>query len=327
MPHDVETTVAAIRQLHKRRRFAMKVAQKLDLSMQAFVRINATDWRPDMLDKDRERIRKQVSGLIAEVRPMLAELNRRKSELTDPDVAARLTIADVFPDIDPTLDFMSGPVDAMDKASRPSLDMRKASEKAMTKLARQLPGYVFVERVRGAGDLGFATIIGETGDLSNYATVSKVWKRLGFAPYDGHAGSTWKRESWRPRKLTAEEWTDNPFASERYALMRMIADSLFKAQWIGKAKTEDGKGKPNGPYGEVYAKRAAHTAQTHPEWTPAHVQSDALRVMMKQFLADLCGAWWADAPRVVTNEGMSRAAGYSAEQIAAGTPYIELMGT
>jgi len=268
-PHS--TAVAAIRRLHRRRRFAMKLGQKIDLSLQSFVRLNATDWNPSMSSADRERVRKEVVALIAKVRA-------GKS--------------------DERADFFRDAIEASDQAMLPSVTLRKMSEKAMEKLARQLPGYSFVSATRGAGDLGFATIIGETGDLSNYATVSKVWKRLGFAPFDGHAGSTWKRETWRPRKLTAEEWVANPFASERYSLMRMIADSLFKSQWIGKAKTEDGKGKPNGPYGEVYARRAAHTAVTHPDWTPGHVQSDALRVMMKAFLADLCNAWWNDAPRV-----------------------------
>lgn len=267
-PHDA--TIAAIRQLHRRRRFAMKLSQKIDLSLQSFVRLNATDWHPHMDAKSRERVRKEVVALISKVR-------------------AGAT-GDKF-------DMVRDAIESSDQAAAPALAMRKTCEKAMEKLARQLPGYSFIEATRGAGDLGFATIIGETGDLSNYATVSKVWKRLGFAPHDGHAGSTWKRPTWRPRALSAEEWTENPFASTRYSLMRMIAESLFKAQWVGKSKTEDGKGRPNGPYGEIYAVRAAHTATTHPDWTPAHYQADALRVMMKRFLCDLCVAWWAESPR------------------------------
>jgi hypothetical protein len=149
--------------------------------------------------------------------------------------------------------------------------------------------------MRGAGALGLATIVAECGDLSNYATPAKLWKRLGFAPYDGHAGSTWKRETWRPRSLSKDEWIENPFSGERYALMAQIATWLVNAQWIGAKKSETGEGKPNGPYGEIYAKRRTHTKTTHPEWSDGHRRKDALRVTMKKFLLDLWGEWHRNA--------------------------------
>jgi hypothetical protein len=147
--------------------------------------------------------------------------------------------------------------------------------------------------VPGLGLLGVATIIAETGDLSKYANVAKVWKRLGYAPYNGLAGSTWKRPKWRNGEpaLSAEEWTANPFNGKRYGMLFSISDSLLRKQWIGKAKTEDGKGKADGKYGEVYAKRREHTAVTHPEWTPKHSQMDGLRIMMKEVIKDLWVEW------------------------------------
>ena len=69
---------------------------------------------------------------------------------------------------------------------------RKTEEKTLAKLAKSLPVWEWVETVRGAGALSLAQIIGETGDLSLHANPDKVKKRLGLAPYNGKAPSTWR---------------------------------------------------------------------------------------------------------------------------------------
>ena len=73
--------------------------------------------------------------------------------------------------------------------------------------------------------------------------------------------------------------------------MYVLADSMFRKQWIGKKKTGTGEGEPNGRYGEVYAARRTRTLQTHPDWTDSHRHKDALRVMFKRFIADLWERW------------------------------------
>lgn len=40
-------------------------------------------------------------------------------------------------------------------------------------------------------------------------------------------------------------------------------------------------------YREMYDKRRAHTAVTHPDWTPGHSHNDALRILSKRILRDL----------------------------------------
>lgn len=271
---DFADTLTLIKFEHRKRRFAMKTQQKMDRSLESFIRINCTDWSPDLDAKAAEKENKKVSRII---KAALGALESGEDEI----------VTGIRP-----------LVEMNEKARAPSDDLRKHAEKRMEKAAKSLPVYVWAKGVRGFGEVGLATILAETGDLSKYANPAKVWKRLGFAPYQGAAGSTWKRATWRERALTADEWTENPFNGERYALMFMIAESLFKAQWIGKGKTEDGQGKPNGRYGEVYAARRAHTAVTHPEWTPQHAQRDALRVMMKRLLADLWQEWNHPAPAV-----------------------------
>lgn len=67
----------------------------------------------------------------------------------------------------------------------------------------------------------------------------------------------------------------------------------FRHQWAGADEETGESGKPKGPYGEVYAKRRARTAETHPDWTKAHSHKDALRIMTKALIADLWSAWRA----------------------------------
>ncbi len=80
---------------------------------------------------------------------------------------------------------------------RRSLDVfgkqRKAVEKKMVKAAGRLPVYGWWAGHRGCNGQGLANIIAETGDLSNYDSPCKVWKRMGMAPYKGKAPSTWRK--------------------------------------------------------------------------------------------------------------------------------------
>ena len=264
----VPEIVEQIRAAHRDRRFAMKVQQKLDRSLESYIRINFTQWSPDLDKKERDKLNKEVAAIIK---------------------AARAG------DGDPRIVVM---ISSTDEARETFDNMRAEQEKAMEALAKQLPIYPWVESIRGFGALGLATIVAEAGDISKYPNPQKLRKRLGFAPYDGHAGSTWKRESWRERTLTKEEWIANPFSGERYALMHQIVVWLVNSQWIGAAKTGTGEGKPNGHYGQVYFDRRARTAKTHPDWTNKHSQMDALRVTMQSLLTDL---WcqWHDKKRIV----------------------------
>jgi hypothetical protein len=258
--NDLTDTIALVRGLHRRRRFTVKLQQKVDRSLESFIRVNATNWNPNASEAEREKSNKQVREIIKSVRDGKPHEFAEEVQMTD-------------------------------TARKPADERRAASERAMEKAAKELPVFPWVKSVHGAGALGLATIVAEAGDLSNYATPAKLWKRLGYAPYDGHAGSTWKRESWRPRALTKEEWIENPFSGERYALMAQIGTWLVNAQLVSKTKTASGKSEANGHYGEVYLKRRADTEQSHPDWSDGHRHKDAVRVTMKAFLKDLWNEW------------------------------------
>jgi len=281
----MNNVVEAIKGHHRRRRYAMKVQQKIDRALESFIRINATKWTYDASEADREKFNREVAKIIASARK--GDGDKLIVEL----------------------------VQKTDRGREPFDAIRKAAESAMEKLTEHLPVAEWIKGVRGAGALGLATIVAEAGDLANYPNPAKLWKRLGFAPYDGHAGSSWKRQTWRPRTLTAEEWIANPFSGERYALMHQIIVWLVNAQWIGKAKTESGEGEPNGPYGEIYAARRKHTMQTHPDWTDGHRRMDALRVTMKAFLKDLHVEW--RNPRAPVEEKPNRKRTTKSAQIEA----------
>lgn len=261
----LDDIAAVIKQSHRKRRHALGLQQIIDRKLESFIRINHTDWQPDLAEAERTKINRQVGKIIAEARKDSG---------------------------DPELVYL---VHANDASRGPWDKTRKDHESIMEKMAGDLPVFPFVESIRGAGALGLAIIVAEAGSLSLYANPARLWKRLGFAPYDGLAGSTWKRESWRTRALSKDEWIANPFSGERYALIHQIALALHKGQWVGE-RTDEATGEvtpahPNGPYGEIYQKRRAHTAAAHQDWSKGHSYMDAIRVMMKAFLKDLWREW------------------------------------
>lgn len=127
---------------------------------------------------------------------------------------------------------------------------RAELEKSMSGLARSLPVWPWVESVKGFGAMGLAIVVGEAGDLANYANPGKLWKRLGLAPFDGLAASSWKR-STAPRKLSAEEWIGIGYNQRRRSASWTIADSLLRQP---------------GPYADAYRARRVYECEKHPEF-------------------------------------------------------------
>src|SRR5699024_9665846 len=79
-------------------------------------------------------------------------------------------------------DVCSGPVLQARSILEPN---RLNVEKMMAREAKKLPVAKWVDGIKGFGIGSLAAVIGETGDLNNYATHSKLWKRLGLAVIDG----------------------------------------------------------------------------------------------------------------------------------------------
>jgi hypothetical protein len=114
--------------------------------------------------------------------------------------------------------------------------MQRALEKEMIAIARRLPVAAWVERPeqRGFGLLFLAIVVGETGDLANYANPGKVWRRLGCAPYtkDGETlmGATWRSrsKSKTQTKLNAVDWEDFGYSPRRRSISYLIGEGMVK---------------------------------------------------------------------------------------------------
>jgi len=104
-----------------------------------------------------------------------------------------------------------------------------------------------------------------------------LWKRLGLAPLDGKAMSTWRMKGG----LSADEWTEAGYSPRRRAeIYAVISEPLFRANTVAQ-----------GPYRAIYDRRRARTAEAHPNWTKAHSHMDGLRIMTKHLLRDLWQEW------------------------------------
>lgn len=153
--------------------------------------------------------------------------------------------------------------------SRAQLDMLAQSERDLTnylkRQAKRHPLAPWIEQQRGIGLPGFARLLGITGPLSRFATVSKLWRYLGLAVDDGQA----------PRRRKGERLNYSPAGR---VLCRQIAESIVKM----------GKG---GEYRQVYDDKKSEYETSRPDWTPAHRHAAAMRFAVKRLIRRLWCEW------------------------------------
>lgn len=172
-------------------------------------------------------------------------------------------------------------------AGRKGFDqLRDTAEREMTRLAASLQVAPWVDTVPGFGLRGLSVIIGEAGDLAEYSGPAKLWKRLGLAPFNGRAASTWRRSGG----LSDEEWKEVGFKPSRLGqIYGVVTAPLFFA-------------KSKSVYGLVYAEAKARydqrvietadlPAKDKDKWTPKRADMAARRYMTKRLLRDLWRAW------------------------------------
>lgn len=269
-------TISALVELQKQRQFCIKSQSRCDRSCEAFI-ARYLGYRGDLTERERKELFKRagtmrravekggltISDNRCEVAPEAGGEGRRRGD----NQHLRAPSACI-------------PIILNSATARMAWDsLRAQTEKQMRKLAASLPVYAWASSVKGFGDLGLAIIIGETGDLANYATKERVWKRIGLAVIEGER---------QQRRTNAEQAAAHGYNPKRRAEIWTIGDSMFKHQWHG-AK-DDLQAGPSGPYGEVYARRKAHT-ETREGWTLAHRDADARRIMMKALVENLWRVW------------------------------------
>jgi hypothetical protein len=163
----------------------------------------------------------------------------------------------------------------------------------METTARQLPVSEIVNHreSRGFAIGGFATIIGETGNLSDYSTVSKLWKRMGCAPWEFNGktqmGATWR--SGKSGKLPADEWEDFGYSPRRRSIMWNTGDCLWKQNFIIEKLPEARKAV--GPYRARHLEAKAAIKELHPEYSNGHCHNHGRLLATKLLLKNLWIAW------------------------------------
>jgi len=162
------------------------------------------------------------------------------------------------------------------RSREPIEDRLRKIERDMRAYAEALPVWQHFKDVNGFGPLGLAIIIGESGDLSNYSGVAKLWKRLGLAP---------PSEYVKPCK-DGRECAQPP--KERRSAIWTVSDSLRRQPNI---------------YTDVYNERRLYEIEKHPEWDKGinkktgkrkihiHAHRRAQRYMEKRLIKHIWCKW------------------------------------
>ena len=160
--------------------------------------------------------------------------------------------------------------------------MQAALEKEMLAFAKSLPVAKWVGKIeqRGFGLLFLAIVVGECGDLANYANPAKVWRRLGCAPwtFDGKTrmGATWK--SGREGKLPSEEWEKFGYSPRRRSIAYLIGEGIVKQN-------------ASGPYRRRYDETKGLIKKAHPDYSDLRCHRHGMLLATKLLLKNLWIEW------------------------------------
>lgn len=156
-------------------------------------------------------------------------------------------------------------------ARAPLENARKAMEKTLAKLAKDLPISHMADSIKGVNLNTLAAIVGEAGDLSAYPSVAGAWKRAGLAVIHGER---------QRRKSDADLAAEHGYSPSRRAVFWNVGEALFKAQ---------GKGDTAGPYRVVYDEYREKIADRCDSDGQAH--NRAKRYMLKRLLKHMTLEW------------------------------------
>lgn len=154
----------------------------------------------------------------------------------------------------------------MDGLAKLEADINRYLERS----ARRHPMAEWIKAQRGIGLPGFARLLGITGPLDRFATVSKLWAYLGMHVVDGSAPKRRKGElaNWSPQGRV---------------LCHQIADAIVKS----------GAG---GPYRAAYDRKKAEYETDRQDWTQMHRHTAAMRYAVKELLKAMWIEWHRTMP-------------------------------
>ena len=156
---------------------------------------------------------------------------------------------------------------------------------ALQRAMRQHPLAPWQKQAKGVGEKQLARLLASIGDpylrtmpdgTEQPRTVSQLWAYCGLHVVAGGDPDRTRRDAQsssagvaaRRQKGQKANWS-----TDAKARAYLIATSIVK--------------QTSSPYRATYDTRRAHTAETHPDWTPGHSHNDALRIVSKAILRDL----------------------------------------
>ena len=237
--------IGPLRELHAMRQIAIRMRNRIDNAARAYVR-RRLGWRWDQTEKERGRICRQAERIVSAIYKGKPPKEGDESPYAE------------------TLPFVM-----QNHAARTVYEKyAKTLAKHMEPLARELPVWPWAEAVQGFAALGLAQIVGECGDLANYANPAKLWKRMGVGLVAGE----------RQRKVADKELAiAMGYNPARRAVLFVIGRSLVMGN-------QDG-------YKTLYDTRKAMELKRDPEMSKGHADRRAQRYMEKRLLRDLWRAW------------------------------------
>jgi hypothetical protein len=122
------------------------------------------------------------------------------------------------------------------------------------------PIFVYVMEVKGISEVMAAQLIAHIADIRRSPHISSLWKFAGYAP-----------------------GFDKPVKGQRRPFNLNLRTVLYKtaSQFL----------KCGSPYRRIYDERKTKMKALHPDYKPARLHNDAIRIMMKVFLSHLWVTW------------------------------------
>lgn len=258
---NTQEAVDYIRAEYREFRYADKQLVRSANALGAYVRLQL-GWSPELEVAEQDAAKKRAAAAVQRIRKEWKVAAKRGLE----GLGAREWVAEQLPG-DPFVDVACGTFEA-----EAAFDLvRRSKSDHMSGLAERLPVWeAFGRGVRGFSSRGLAIVVGEAGNLSDYASDAKLWKRFGIAPYMDKACSTWRREGG----LTAEQWTEAGYSPQRLSALRgWVTEGMWRT----------------GTYAPLFKRRKAiEDARCE---SKMQAMRRALRYVEVKFLRHLWKAW------------------------------------
>lgn len=158
-------------------------------------------------------------------------------------------------------------------------ELKQKYDKDLTTMAKRLPVASWVDRPeqRGFGLCFLGIVIGECGNLSDYANPGKLWRRLGCAPWS-YDGRTLMGATWRAEGLPAKQWESFGYSPRRRSIAYLIGEGIVKQNGAG-------------PYRSRYDQAKAAAVESHHDWKPLRCHRHAMLLATKLLLKNLWLEW------------------------------------